>query len=152
MKKKNIIMRLLSLVAVLVLVAAMTLSLASCGSDKDSVDTSNDVIETPADSTGDTEKVATITVTVTHGDGSTKNFEITTTDGATLRSALESIDLIEGDESEFGLYVKVVDGERADYDADGAYWGFSQNGQYMMSGVDTSFVKDGDSFEIKYTK
>lgn len=151
MKKKNILFRLLSLAAVLAMVAVMTFSLASCGSDKEPVDT-NDKIETPADSGGDTEKLIAITVDVIHADGSTKSFDISCADGATLRAALESVDLIEGDEGPFGLYVKVVDGERADYDADGAYWGFTQNGEYMMSGVDTIFVKDGDRFEIKYTK
>ena len=151
MKKKNILLRLLSLVAVLAMVAVMTISLASCGSDKDPVDT-GDKIETPAHSGSDTEKLIAITVDVIHGDGSTKSFDISCADGATLRAALESIDLVDGDESEFGLYVKVVDGERADYDADGAYWGFTQNGEYMMSGVDTTIVADGDKFEIKYTK
>lgn len=140
MKNKNNLLRLISLVAVLAMVAVMCFSLASCGKNE---------TETPKDSEG---AKITILVTVVHGDGSSKVFDIETTEGATLRSALESINLIEGDESEFGLYVKVVDGETADYDKDGAYWGFYQNGEYMMSGVDTSFVKDGDSFEIKYAK
>ena len=144
MKKKNNLIRLLSLVALLVLVAAMTISLASCEGKKNPSDTSAGTDESAA--------VAVIKVTVVHGDGSSKVFSIDTTEGATLRSALESIDLVEGDESEFGLYVKVVDGERADYDKDGAYWGFSQNGQYMMEGIDTTYVKDGDKFEIAYTK
>lgn len=140
MKNKNSLLRLFSLVAVLAMVAVMCFSLASCEKNEP---------ETPKDSEG--AKIS-IQVTVVHGDGTSKVFDIETVEGATLRSALESINLIAGDESEFGLYVKVVDGETADYDKDGAYWGFYQDGEYMMSGVDTSFVKDGDSFEIEYTK
>ena len=140
MKNKNNLLRLFSLVAVLAMVAVMCFSLASCEKNEP---------ETPDNS--EDEKIS-IQVTVVHGDGTSKVFDIETVEGATLRSALESINLIAGDESEFGLYVKVVDGETADYDKDGAYWGFYQDGEYMMSGVDTSFVKDGDSFEIKYTK
>ena len=157
MKNKNNLLRLFSLVAVLAMVAVMCFSLVSCGKNEtkdpqnsgteDVLDTNN--AETPDNS--EDEKIS-IQVTVVHGDGTSKVFDIETVEGATLRSALESINLIAGDESEFGLYVKVVDGETADYDKDGAYWGFYQDGEYMMSGVDTSFVKDGDSFEIKYTK
>ena len=140
MKMKHKLLRLFSLVAVLAMVAVMCFSLASCATNEP---------ETPKDSEG---AKITIQVTVTHGDGSQKVFDIESTEGATLRSALESIDLVQGDESEFGLYVKTVDGERADYDLDGAYWGFFQDGEYMMEGIDTAKVKDGDSFEIKYSK
>ena len=140
MKMKHKLLRLFSLVAVLAMVAVMCFSLASCKNDKP---------ETPKDSEG---AKITIQVTVTHGDGSQKVFDIESTEGATLRSALESVNLVEGDESEFGLYVKSVDGERADYDRDGAYWGFYQDGQYLMSGIDTTYVKEGDSFEIRYSK
>ncbi len=139
MKNKKILFGLFSLAAVLAMVAVMCFSLASC---------KNNESEVPENEGG----AAEIEVTVIHGDGETKVFRIATTEGATLRSALESIDLVQGDESEFGLYVKVVDGERADYDADGAYWGFYQDGEYMMEGIDTAKVKDGDSFEIKYSK
>ncbi len=139
MKNKNILLRLLSLATVLALVAAMALSLVACEGEK-----------SPAD--GNAGGKAVIEVTVIHGDGSEKIFRIETAEGATLRSALESIDLVQGDDDKYGLYVKTVDGERADYDLDGAYWSFSQNGEYMMGGVDSVKVKDGDKFGIAYTK
>ena len=59
--------------------------------------------------------------------------------------------LIEGDQGEFGMYIKKVNGIRADYDLDKAYWGFNQNGQYMMTGVDQTEFADGDQYELVYT-
>lgn len=139
MKNKNSLLRLFSLVAVLAMVAVMCFSLASCEKNEP---------ETPKDSEG---AKITIQVTVVHGDGTSKVFDIETVEGATLRSALDSVDLVQGDEGPFGLYVKTVDGERADYDRDGAYWSFEQNGAVMMEGIDSVKVGDGDKFAIIYT-
>ena len=138
--KKTMLMRLFSLVLVLTLVAATAFVLASCGNKKtDTPDTQNSA-----------EKI-TIAVSVKGSDGNVTDFTITTSEKY-LRGALEAENLIEGDEGEFGLYVKVVNGERADYDTDGAYWSFSQNGEMLMTGVDTTPISDGDTFLIEYTK
>ena len=137
MKMKHKLLRLFSLVAVLAMVAVMCFSLASC--------TTNEP-ETPKDSEG---AKITIQVTVTHGDGSQKVFDIESTEGATLRSALESIDLVQGDESEFGLYVKTVNGITADYDVDQTYWAFYIGGEYASTGVDSTPVTDGAVYEFK---
>ena len=40
----------------------------------------------------------------------------------------------------------------ADYDVDQTYWGFYQNGEYMMTGVDTTEFADGDQYELVRTK
>ena len=53
-----------------------------------------------------------LAVTVVHGDGSSKEFALST-DAENLRGALEERQLIAGDESEYGLFVKTVDGETA---------------------------------------
>ena len=55
------------------------------------------------------------------------------------------------DEGPYGLSVHTVNGERADYNLDGAYWGFNVNGTYCNYGVDSQPVMDGDAFEIVYT-
>ena len=74
------------------------------------------------------------------------------TDKETLGDALLEHDLIAGDDSEFGLYIKVVNGITADYDVDQSYWGFYKNGEYMMSGVDSTNISDGEHYELVYTK
>ena len=74
------------------------------------------------------------------------------TDKATLGEALLEHNLIAGEQSAYGLYVKKVNGITADYDIDQSYWGFYKNGEYMMSGVDTTEISDGEHYELVYTK
>lgn len=57
-----------------------------------------------------------------------------------------------GTESSYGLMIDTVNGLRADYEADGAYWYFYVNGEACMNGISTEPVHDGDAFEIVYTK
>ena len=74
------------------------------------------------------------------------------TDKDTLGEALLEHGLIEGDQSAYGLYVKKVNGIRADYDLDGAYWGLYKNGEMCMTGVDSMEIADGEHYEFVYSK
>ena len=75
------------------------------------------------------------------------------TDAEYLRQAMEEADglTFSGAESEYGMMVDTVNGERADYSLDGAYWSFYVNGEYCNYGIDTQPVLDGDAFAITYT-
>jgi hypothetical protein len=97
-----------------------------------------------------TEGSKTITVTVVHQDESSKDFTYHT-DAEYLGDVLLSEGLIDGTESEYGLYVTEVDGETADWDADGAYWAFYVGDEYASLGVDATPISDGDSFSLVYT-
>jgi hypothetical protein len=74
------------------------------------------------------------------------------TDAETLGAALLEHELIAGEDGQYGIYVKTVNGILADYDVDKSYWGFYQNGEYLMSGVDTTAIVGGEHFEIVYSK
>ena len=74
------------------------------------------------------------------------------TDETILGDALMAHELVEGENGDFGLYIKKVNGMLADYDVDQTYWGFYQNGEYMMTGVDTTEFADGDQYELVRTK
>jgi hypothetical protein len=74
------------------------------------------------------------------------------TDAETLGDAMLAHDLIGGEEGQYGLYLKVVNGITADYDIDQSYWGFYKNGEYMMTGVDGTVIADGEHYELVYTK
>ncbi len=91
-----------------------------------------------------------ITVEVVHGDGATAAFSYQT-DAEYLAEVLLEDGLIQGEESSYGLYIKVVDGERADYDLDGAYWAFYEGEEYAAQGIDQTPVYDGDTFKLVYT-
>ena len=69
-----------------------------------------------------------------------------------MGDALVEHKLIEGEESQYGLMVLKVNGMTADYDIDQTYWAFYQNGEYMMSGVDSTAIVCGEYFEIVHSK
>lgn len=90
-----------------------------------------------------------ITLKVVHGDGSEKEFPISTT-AETLGEALEAEGLIAGEESSFGLFVTTVDGETVD-DANQEWWNLAQDGVSCTTGVDSTEISDGDTFELIFT-
>lgn len=74
------------------------------------------------------------------------------TDKDTVGAALLEHELISGDEGPYGLYVKVVNGITADYDVDKSYWAFYIDGEYAMTGVDTTEITEGAKYQLVYTK
>lgn len=45
-----------------------------------------------------------------------------------------------------------VNGIIADYDVDKTYWAFYINGEYAMSGVDTTKIEEGAAYSLKVEK
>ncbi len=90
-----------------------------------------------------------LVVSVVHGDGSSRDFSFAT-DAESLRGALEEQKLIEGTESEYGLFVTAVDGETADMDLQ-QWWCFTRGGEMLMTGVDDTPIADGEHYEITLT-
>lgn len=88
----------------------------------------------------------TITISIDHKVGEDKTLTIKT-DADYLRGALEQEGLVEGTDSEFGLWVTAIDGEKAD-EAKQEWWGYTKFGEYVETGVDQTPVEDGDSFEF----
>ena len=64
------------------------------------------------------------------------------TDAETVGAALAALNIVAGEESEWGLYVKTVNGITADYETDGTYWAFYINGEYAMTGVDATEIDE----------
>lgn len=74
------------------------------------------------------------------------------TDEQTVGAALLANNLIDGEAGAYGLYVKVVNGITADYDIDQSYWAFYIDGEYAMSGVDTTDISEGSVYCLERTK
>ena len=91
----------------------------------------------------------TIAVQIVAADQSDKTYTITTQEKF-LRGALEQESLIAGEESQYGLFVKTVDGVTAD-DSLQQWWCFTKDGVSLETGVDTTPIADGDHFEITLT-
>ena len=74
------------------------------------------------------------------------------TDKELLGDALLEHKLIEGEDGDYGLYVKAVNGIPADYEKDRRYWALYKGGEYLMTGVDGTGISDGDHYEFVYSK
>lgn len=94
------------------------------------------------------EGAKTITFSVI-ANGETKDFTIKT-DAEYLSGALNEQKLIEGSDSEYGLFVTTVNGIEAD-SAKEEWWCFTKGGEMLMTGVDTTPIADGEKFEATLT-
>ncbi|MGM9682477.1 MAG: DUF4430 domain-containing protein [Eubacteriales bacterium] len=97
--------------------------------------------------TGSTE----FTFEVVFRDSSEKTYTVRT-DKTTVGEALVEIGLISGEEGQYGLMVTKVDGEICDYNIDGMYWAFYIDGEYAMTGVDSTEIKAGSVYRFAATK
>ena len=71
------------------------------------------------------------------------------TDKDTVGAALLEHELITGEEGPYGMYIKSVNGMTADYDVDQSYWAFYIDGEYAMTGVDTTEITEGATYAFK---
>lgn len=138
----------LSFILCIVLVAAIALFTTGCNENAETPETTTSA---PAEVKVVGEGENRFPFTVTYADGKTEEFEIHT-DKTVVGEALLELELIKGDAGPYGLYVKEVNGITADYDVDGTYWAFYVDGEYAMSGVDTTEIEDGRTYSFKVEK
>ena len=76
-----------------------------------------------------------------------------TTDAEYLEQAMEEAEGLEftATDGQYGKAVDSINGEKADFNTDNAYWAFSVNGEYCNYGISEQPVMDGDDFTITYT-
>ena len=142
---KEIIKKNFRSVLSLVLIAAMVLTFAGCGQ--------KEIQENPETTQNQQENVEkSFVFEVTDLDGTKKEFEVKYDTEKTVGDALVNEGLISGEKGQYGLMVDTVDGQRYDYNKDGAYWAFNINGEYAMTGVDTTPIKDGEVYSFVATK
>lgn len=69
------------------------------------------------------------------------------TDAEFLGDALKEEGIIEGEESQYGLFITSVDSIKAD-DSNQQWWCITKGGADVMTGVDVTPIADGDTFEL----
>ena len=84
-------------------------------------------------------------------EGNETLFEIHT-DETTVGAALVALELVEGTDGEWGLYVTAVNGIAADWGKDQTYWAFYIDGEYAMTGVDATEITAGSAYSFVLTK
>lgn len=136
----------------IILALVMALSLMACGSTSAQPDGNADA-DAPVVTDGATlgEGAHSFTLEITDADGKTITASILT-DAETVGEALSKLDIIQGEDSEFGLYVKTVNGITADYDVDQTYWAFYIDGEYAQTSVDMTAVNDGSVYQLVVEK
>jgi hypothetical protein len=93
----------------------------------------------------------TFSFSVTFADGTTKAWTVST-DKTTVGDALEKVGLVKGKTGQYGLEIEEVDGVRAVYDTDNAYWAFHINGEYATTGVSSTSIDTGNAYSLVHTK
>ena len=123
--------RMISLLLALVMVFALT----ACGAKE----------EAPA------ADAVSFKVVVTDLDGKETTFEYSS-NAASVGEALVEEGLIEGHETEYGLYIDTVNGITADWDANQTYWAFYINGEYATTGIDGTEIVADTTYSLTLTK
>ena len=141
--KNNRIMKLLSLVLVFVLTAAAALTGCS-GKPAETTEAPQSAGQPTV--LGEGERV--FELTIVDKEGNAHLYEIHT-DAEMVGQALMDLELIDGEEGPYGMYIKSVLGQTLDYDTDGMYWSFYVNGEYAMTGVDQTPVTEGESYQLR---
>ena len=90
-------------------------------------------------------------VVVTDLDGNETAFEYTSS-AASVGEALVAEGLIEGHETEYGLYIDTVNGITADWDKDQTYWAFYVGGEYATTGIDGTQIVADTTYGLTLTK
>ena len=130
------------------LLAAMLLTMTGCA-QKDEAPAAAQMQILPGGEIGKGEKA--FAFTVVDKDGRETAFTVHT-DKETVGDALLEVNLIAGEQGDYGLYVKQVNGVTADYDVDKTYWAFYVNGEYAMSGVDVTKIEENTTYILKVEK
>jgi hypothetical protein len=73
------------------------------------------------------------------------------TNADNVKDALLEVGLIDGEQQAIGYLMSTLNGVRADYEKDGAYWLFCQNGEALMYGIDSAAITGDVSYEFVYT-
>lgn len=151
MTKKNFLTRFSFAVLLCVLITAIALTFTACNEKGNEELSSTPTASASTEATKIGTGATVFNFTVIDGEGKENKYEVST-DKKMVGDALQEVGLIEGEESEFGLYVKKVNGITADYDVDGTYWSFLINGEYASAGADTTEINTSDTYTFKVSK
>ena len=150
-------------ISALILTLALSAALlAGCGASASSVASSEAASEVVSEAVSeeststaeaaDSAAAIQFTFTVTGANGESTELTLDATDGEKLSDALAEAGVISAEEAAAG-FVTVVNGEEANYDADGSWWCLTDAaGEMTAVGVADIELQDGDSYAFTYTK
>ena len=131
-------------IALLALVFALMLIVTACGIDPN--DPWSDAKYTKDTTLGEGSRTVTVEVSV----GEHLVTFTLKTDATILGEALLETGLCQGEDGPYGLYIKTTNGILADYDVNQHYWALHINGEYAMSGADSTEITEGTVYRLAY--
>lgn len=162
--KTNSMKKWLSLLLCIALIAATAILATGCndtsantGSGPENPDTTESTGTKDPDETGNPDPTVkgegstVFTFVAVDKNGVKTEFEIHT-DEKTVGAALSSLDLISGEMGPYGLFIHSVLGQPLDWDKDGMYWAFYEDGEYALTGVDQTDIVAGKIYTIQADK
>ncbi len=135
--KRNVFVKIIAGMLTAALFAGMTWGLTGCEKDTSYKAPENVVTYENGSVIGEGQTV--FYMVVSYPEGNEEEFEFHT-DKETVGEALTEHGFIAGDDSAYGMYVKTVNGVTVDYDTDGKYWAFYEDGEYGMYAVDATKI------------
>ena len=146
--KKTHFKKMLSFILCLCLVAAMTLMITGCNGKKEDVSSATSLTSSVSEPTKVGQGATTFIFTVVDANAKETAFEVST-DKTLVSDALLQTGLIAGEDSQYGLYVKTVNGVTLDFNKDGKDWAFYVNGAYGQKGVSETEIVAGNTYSFK---
>ena len=122
----------LSVLLCVVLIAAMALSMAACGTKQEAAPQGE----------------VSYTVITVDLEGNETRYDITS-DKEMVGEELLAQGIIAGDMGDYGLYVKTVNGLTLDWDKDAKYWAFYIGEDYATTGVDQTKAEEGVTYILR---
>ena len=148
--KNNSIKKLLALVLAFVLTAAAALTGCST-TPAETTAPPAETTEAPAETAPVTELgegASNFGLTIVDKEGVTHLYRVHTNVGM-VGEALIEVDLIDGEQGPYGMYIKSVLGQVLDYETDGMYWSFYVGDEYALTGVDQTPVEHDAQYMLK---
>ncbi|MBE6771302.1 MAG: DUF4430 domain-containing protein [Ruminococcaceae bacterium] len=135
------------MITVIAVIIASAFVLCSCKSKPDTPTTTAAPVEmTSMPELGQGEK--TFIFQVHDAEGHITPFKINT-DKTIVGEALQELGIIEGEEGDYGLYVKTVNGIFAEYETTGNYWAFYVGDAYASAGIDMTEIVSGETYSLR---
>lgn len=95
--------------------------------------------------------VNSFTFVVSDVEGKETHYAVST-DKTTVGEALMELELIDGEEGAYGIYVKTVNGITLDYNTDGMYWAFYIGEEMSPTGADMTDIVNGTTYRFVAAK
>lgn len=153
---KTIAKKRLYTVGTIIIGCGIGAAFAGCGaSNTDSATQTQETVDSSAATSESSAKaLKNISIEVVDKDGNKKEYK-EETDAEFLKGAMDELAedgdfSYSGNDSGYGIMVDHINGQRADYTQDGAYWAIYVNDAYGNNGIETQTVTDGDTYSFRY--